>query len=494
MTDVAGSGPPPNPPATPQPWPGASGRGFGLKLLLVCALAVLMAIPALFVFGVLDDRQKRAREVDREISDVRGGEQRFLGPVLIAPYLLEQRRTVEEDDEVKEIVTYERRLYAVYPERGEAKANVTTEELRRSIYKVPVYEADIALNATFDMAAARESAGALPVDWDAAVFVVGANALKGARLAELAIGSSPAQPLEPFSGFVKVRDDYARDITEEVARSVDSVSFTGAPQIRAGYGLAQAPASGLARASEVSVSATLQFTGARRISFAPFAKETDITVTGDWPHPSFDGGLLPISRSVSDDGFEASWRVPYLARGAGGAGDPSVVGFANFDVTNFGVSFVQLLNVYQIVGRALKYALMFIGFVFLAYFLFEALSGARVHAAQYVLIGLMQATFYLLLLAFAEQFGFDLAFAIAASATVAATSLYAAAAFKGIGHSLRALLVFGAVYGLMYLLLRLEDYALVVGASACFLALATTMVMTRNIDWYGDKAARSVQS
>ena len=41
------------------------------------------------------------------------------------------------------------------------------------------------------------------------------------------------------------------------------------------------------------------------------------------------------------------------------------------------------------------------------------------------------------------------------------------------------------LYGLIYLLLRLEDNALLVGAIASFVAVAAAMYLTRSIDWYG---------
>ena len=80
--------------------------------------------------------------------------------------------------------------------------------------------------------------------------------------------------------------------------------------------------------------------------------------------------------------------------------------------------------------RALKYAVMFVGLVFLTFFVFEALSGQRLHPAQYLLVGLAQMVFYLLLLSLSEYIGFDVAFAIAAVATVVLIGLYAGAAFK----------------------------------------------------------------
>ena len=52
---------------------------------------------------------------------------------------------------------------------------------------------------------------------------------------------------------------------------------------------------------------------------------------------------------------------------------------------------------------------------------------------------------------------------------------------------MRALVAFAFLYGLIYVLMRLEDYALLVGALASFAAIAAVMWFTRNIDWYGGK-------
>lgn len=130
---------------------------------------------------------------------------------------------------------------------------------------------------------------------------------------------------------------------------------------------------------------------------------------------------------------------------------------------------------------------MFIGFVFLAYFLFEVTSGARAHPAQYVLVGLAQSIFYLLLLAFSERVGFDIAFIFAATMTVGLTSYYAMTVFKSRQYGLRALGILSGIYTLIYILMRAEGQALLAGAIASFIAIALTMYMTRNVDWYGDQ-------
>jgi inner membrane protein len=107
------------------------------------------------------------------------------------------------------------------------------------------------------------------------------------------------------------------------------------------------------------------------------------------------------------------------------------------------------------------------------------------------MIGVAQMVFYLLLLSLAEYIGFDFAFVIAAIATVALIGLYAGAAFKSRAYGLRALVVFSGVYGLIYLLMRLEDFALLAGSMASFAGLATAMYLTRNLDWYGGRATNA---
>ena len=159
-----------------------------------------------------------------------------------------------------------------------------------------------------------------------------------------------------------------------------------------------------------------------------------------------------------------------------------------------GVRFIREANPYQSVERALKYAAMFVGLVFLTYFLLEILSGARAHPAQYILVGLAQAIFYLLLLAFAERQGFDIAFFIAAVMTVALTSLYAASVFRSWAYGARAFAVLAGIYALIYTLMRLEDFALLAGALASFAAIALTMYVTRNIDWYGTRGRETATS
>ncbi len=72
-------------------------RSVGLKFLLVCILAVLMALPAFAIFGLIYDRTNRAGDVVAEVGQRYGGEQTFTGPILAAPFRRDQLAGIGHD-------------------------------------------------------------------------------------------------------------------------------------------------------------------------------------------------------------------------------------------------------------------------------------------------------------------------------------------------------------------------------------------------------------
>ena len=107
-------------------------------------------------------------------------------------------------------------------------------------------------------------------------------------------------------------------------------------------------------------------------------------------------------------------------------------------------------------------------------------------------MGVAQSIFYLLLLSFSEHLGFDLSFFIAGASTVALLSINTEWIFQSRKLALRALAAFSLLYTFIYVLLRVEAYALMVGALASFAAVAAAMYITRNVDWYGIAEAAPV--
>jgi inner membrane protein len=161
--------------------------------------------------------------------------------------------------------------------------------------------------------------------------------------------------------------------------------------------------------------------------------------------------------------------------------------FTGLESTKLGLSFIEKTNPYQSVSRSLKYVLLILGLVFLTYFVFEVRTLKRVHPAQYILVGVAQIIFYLLLLSLSERIGFDYGFLAAAGSTVILLSLNAGWLFGSKRHAASAFATFALLYVLIYFLLRLEDNALLVGAMGSFLAVGTVMYLTRNLDWYSSK-------
>lgn len=452
-----------SPPPLSLRWPG--GRSLGLKLLLVCGLALLMTIPAMFVWGLVLERSNRADSVVAEVSALAGGRRAFIGPVLAAPY--------ERVNEFGEIV--EAGWYAVSAGTGAAQAQVRAEVLRRSLYRVPAYQADVIFTARFETPDGLTGPGGAAIDWSRAVIAVAPGDPRGARETPvLRVNGGDARAFAPA--------DLAG---QRVMRNGERQRWQGA----AGLTWIAAPVGGAASPGAVfDVEARLLFAGAGRLAFAPFARETTLEMQADWPHPSFEGGFVPVERDIGEDGFTARWSAPFIARGVAAEAPLESLGFDALLNRDFAVRFVNQTSPYQYLNRSLKYALLFVGLVFLTYFMFEVTSGRRAHPAQYVLAGLAQAVFYLLLLSLAERTGFDIAFVIAAAAVVAQTALFAGAVFRDRRYALRAGAALAGVYALLYVLMRLEDFALLVGAAASFAALALVMWVTRDVDWYGGKA------
>jgi inner membrane protein len=438
-------------------------RSMGLKLIVVCGLAVLMIIPALFVWALVEDRTKRASDVIKEISGHVGGPQTFLGPVLAIPYNIPARSPLE---------SAKHGMYLVFPTKASAALKMATEERRRSLFKVPVFQADLKLDGTFDLTGVPAVApqGA-ELDWSRSEIVVGVSDARGALADAMLTTDGKTSTLVPA----------------EIAQNI-SLSGDQSPLKLTLFG---AKAEGIAKPNvQFNVTSALRFSGAQRIAVLAYGKTTHLAVQGDWPSPGFDGGFLPIARAVSSNGFTAEWSVPFIARGVRAEGQSDSI--TGIDATALGVSFIEVADPYQSVNRSLKYLPLFLGLVFLSYFIFEATTGKRVHPAQYILVGIAQIIFYLLLLSLAERIGFGFGFLLAGAATVILLSANAAWIFFSRLQGIRALAVFTLLYILIYLLLRLEDNALLVGAIASFLAVAAAMYFTRGIDWYGSLPVKGV--
>ncbi len=439
----------------------AAARAPGLKFLLVALITVAMSVPLFFIFIALADRQDYARTAEANVARGWGGSQTIGGPVLAVPYVVtESTRSAEGAVTSTDV----RRLALFLPKTLTAAIASQTQVRSYGIFAVNVYTADVVLQGVFERPNFAEF-GFTPktINWDQAVLLVSIADLQG--LSEnVTVAWGDARTVVPFRP----------GLAPELGVNVPGINARVAVNKDGG---------------DMPFDLTVKLRGTNDLQVSAAGGETVVTAKGNWPHPSFQGAFLPASRNVSAQGFDASWRVPHLARNLPQAMPNAETFFVNLASATFGVAFVEPVNFYLLVERALKYALLFIGLAFLSFFLIETLSGARIHGVQYLLIGGAQVVFYLLLLSFAEQIGFNLAYLIAAAATVLLISAYAWSALKSAQHGMVAFAVLSVLYALLFLLLKQEDYALIIGASAAFAAVAVTMYVTRNVDWYQSKPA-----
>lgn len=458
-------------------------RSVGLKFLLVCILAVLMALASFSLFWLVYERTQRGEAAIAEVGQRYGGKQTFTGPILAAPFRQIIPAPPATSDNPRPTATVNNGWYVVFAKTGDGSAAVDTDVKARGsggLFKVRTYTADVAFSGAFDL---TNEPGAAPegatIDWTKAVMLVGVTDPRGAAApAVLKIGADQAIPLEPGSAYGGVFPNFQTGIVN---------SSAGQPYAESGPGQwLVARVGAVARPGAVfDVKTALKFTGVESLSLIAFARDTDLRISGDWEDVGYYGAFPKKEDGAAAKGgaFDARWTVPFIARNLAESGDAATLG--NLASLNVQVKLIDPANPYQSVTRALKYALMFLGVVFLAYFLMEATSDRRVHPAQYILVGLAQLIFYLLLLSIAERIGFDFAFLIAATATVTLIGGYAGAVFQSRRRGVIAFFAFAVLYALIYMLMRLEDYALLAGSIAAFVTITAVMWFTRNLDWYG---------
>ncbi|MGH9380913.1 MAG: cell envelope integrity protein CreD [Thermoanaerobaculia bacterium] len=447
-------------PDTPLPASTAGrSRSAAAKILVLGLLALGLLVPVGFILALVHEREERQQAVEQEIATTWGAEQLLAGPVLSIPY----RRPVEEENTSQTSPERTRwvRGEAIYlPAELEIAAAVRPETRSRGIFSTVVYLADISLSGAFK----RPDPQALGLDdadlqWDEAKLLLTISDVHGlARPVEL-------EWSERTEGFEPTR----------------RASLPGVALATAVDGLDERPST-----TRLPFSVRMAVRGSGALRFTPSARSTRIEVESPWPHPSFSGGFLPVQSAISEQGFTASWQVSSVARGypqqwleAGNASplEQSLL------ASGLGVRLAQPADAYQQTERAAKYSILFITLTFATFLLCELTSSRRLHPIQYLLVGAALVVFYLLLLSLTEHFSFWSSYLAAAAATVLLVAGYARAILSSRRLALALLVWMSVLYGYLYVLLQLEDYALLAGSLGLFTLLAAFMWLTRRLDW-----------
>jgi inner membrane protein len=190
---------------------------------------------------------------------------------------------------------------------------------------------------------------------------------------------------------------------------------------------------------------------------------------------------LPESREVKPNGFNANWKVLDINRNFPQAWTAAPAGLA---ASTFGVELLVTVDHYSSTFRAVKYAVLYIFFTFVAFFFVEFFTKKRLHPIQYLLVGAGIVLFYLLLLSLSEHLPFPAAYFIASAGVVGVVAGFTHGVFGTVNVTADVTAILVVLYVFLYTLLRLEDYALLLGSLGLFIALSLIMYLTRKIDWY----------
>lgn len=427
-----------------------------VKGIITGVLILAMLIPTIFVNNIIKEREDRQKQVVREVSSKWASAQTISGVYIVVPYT----ETYIAADNKPAVA---RKNLVLLPDNLSVNGTVTPQETHRSIYQVLLYRSQVQLKGAFNIHIPDE---------------IPKENIEFSR-ARICMGISDFRGIEEMIN-VRFKDEVARLTPGLPSSEIDSkglsapISFTAADLDH-----------------PLNFETAVRIKGSEQLHFVPLAANSEFNISSPWQDPSFDGNTIPVTRTISAKGFNATWRfnqanLPFTTAFSDGTLKDSL--------SSFGVTMLQPADEYDKTMRSVKYAILFIGLTFALFFIIELMQQKPVHPVQYVLIGLALVIFYTLLLSISEFLNFNTAYLIAAAATVLLISTYAKSHFQSWKTASIFAGVLGGLYVFTFILISLEDTALLVGSIGLFIVLAAVMYASRKVNWYGiaDEASTPV--
>ena len=428
-----------------------------IKGAITAALIGIMMIPTVFISDLVRERQERNEAVVKEVDSRWAMAQTISGPYIFLPY-----KFMTTDAAGKPLVIFNH--FLIIPENKQVTGKISHEVRERSIYKVLLYRSSLTDQGNFILNLPN-GVTADQVQWPNAKICFGISDFKGIE----------EKIVIHFNGT-------DNELSPGLPAGIDDANEKGlsAP--------VQITAADIGKS--VNYQMNIKIKGSEMLHFIPLSGNSHYTLESGWPNPSFDGNNLPSERMVTKNGFTAEWNFNKANLPFG-----TVLNDFKFDQSAlaFGVTMVEPADQYAKTNRSIKYAILIIGLTFSLFFIIELMQRKPIHPVQYVLIGLALVIFYSLLLAISEFVAFDYAYLIAALGTIILIGLYAKGHFKSWKSSGIFTGVLTLLFGFIFVLIRLEDTALLVGSIGLFIILALTMYASKKVNWYGIPAASMIQ-
>lgn len=448
---------------------------LAIKAGVILILSLCLLIPLSMIRGQINERGNYLQQVKRDIASSWTGNQTLLTPVLVQPYTTQPA----SGDSLPKT------RYTLVPLlESQLLVDATVEMRARGIYRVPVYTADVVISGRIDRAhwarsikdllAKKNVTSVLP-----AYIAVGVSDQRGidnnigVQVGEQSVKATPGSGIADYEGGFSFLLPQAQNQDELTAIAT---TFAGPKHVNA---ITQ---NSSAEKDQFVVNFAMR--GTSNLRLIPTASSLNVRLHSRWPHPKFHGAFLPREKNITPQGFSAAWRVNgFNASSEQRLQSCNDRGCKALADTGFGVELFQPVDAYLQMERALKYGILFIAICFVAFFTFESVGAINIHPIQYALVGVTLAIFYLLLLALAEHIPFYAAYTIAAGSCCLLLLEYLSAM---LGRR-RAAIFCGCLvvlYAKLYVVLQMEDFALLMGSLLMFALLALLMITTRNIRWH----------
>ncbi|WP_022668075.1 cell envelope integrity protein CreD [Desulfospira joergensenii] len=427
-------------------------RSVTLKLVAVGILILLLLIPAAMIQNLIRERQSRRDSVVQEISQKWGYSQIITGPFITIPF-----KSFFKDSDGK--TQFNLNYLHILPETLDITGEMKPEIRYRSLFEAVLYNINLKFSGNFKLPLASQ----LNIDsnnilWDKAYLSLGITDLRG--------------------------------IQDKIVISFNKSGYDANPGLKT-TDLAAAGVSTLIKPllpnKSNSFSFDLNLNGSEQVGLIPVGESNTVKINSSWPSPSFNGSFLPATREVKKDGFSANWKILHLNRNY-----PQFWEGSQYKVTQsaFGVKLILTADIYQKSMRLAKYSIIFLVFTFAAFFFSEIINKQRIHPIQYILIGIAILIFYTLVLSLSEHMHFNYAYILSAASVSLIISGYAKSIIPNSRFALMIMGLLAILYGYLFIILQLEDYALILGSIGLLIILTLVMYITRKINWYDIEAVQ----
>lgn len=422
------------------------------KIAAIALITILLLIPTSMIKGLIHEREMTQNHAIHEVSAKWGERQTISGPFVSIPYY-KYVKEVSRKDSIEKVIKIKEYLH-ILPSELKISGEINPEKRHRGIYEIVVYNSQLNIEGNFN----AFDFSTLDIDpqnilFDKAEFVIGINDLRGIE-EQVALSWNKDQiSFNPGISSTDVVDSGINALVPLDAKDSTAYHFNF----------------------------SLDLKGSQLLYFTPVGKVTDIHVTSEWPNPSFNGAFLPDNREVTDQGFTAHWNVLHLNRNY-----PQIwIGSQHaINHSSFGIDLLLPVDNYQKTYRSIHYAILFIVFTFMVFFFIEVINKVFIHPIQYILVGVALIVFYTLLLSISEHVNFNLAFLVSASATLLLIVGYVRAILKSGKLVLLISGILTVLYAFIFVIIQLQDYALLIGSMGIFIILTLVMYFSRKIDWY----------